>query len=305
MLLKTFIFVLLLILKVNSLAHDHFTEQLAALILSVADNEGNLLIDPNNPNKYLILDKENSNDLSIVDIIPTLDRDYIELILKNENINNPTPTDIDNRIKSEFKELHQLALEVFKGKFTLESVLQGELQNKIDIFNDKLKTNDNILSLIENYINNKILSINGINDDANRNKIYDENFISKLEKEENINIDENINKMLKELNDKKGSFKRKTTKLRKILKNIVDGNDSTYDNLIDEINKLGNELNGDLLNTLNNLINKNIPDYKDFNLIKIMKEHENKLKIYNRIKNENSIITETINGQYITINLQL
>jgi len=37
--------------------------------------------------------------------------------------------------------------------------------------------------------------------------------------------------MLKELNDKKGSFKRKTTNLCKILKNIVDVKDSTYKSL--------------------------------------------------------------------------
>jgi len=28
-----------------------------------------------------------------------------------------------------------------------------------------------------------------------------------------------------------------------------------------------------------------------------MKEHENKLKLYNRINDENSIITQTINGK--------
>jgi len=149
MILINIILILLLILKAYSSANNHNSEQLAALIINVADKDGNLLSDnifnvnsdnfedfsitsDNNGNSNCnllklgsYLQNQQNRDITIIDIIPTLSVDYIKMILVkgNRELNNPiqnyNPSDIEilDRINLEFKTLFKLSIKVLNGKY--------------------------------------------------------------------------------------------------------------------------------------------------------------------------------------------
>jgi len=309
MLFNIVIFLLLLILKVYSNAQNHISEQLASLILSVADNNGNLLtnniFDNNgdliefqfnnnniNNNNLLIIGREGNNDLTIIDVIPTLSINYIMELLNYEN-KELSEDNIRERINSEFKELYNLSLEVFRGKY-LDNYLTveknnrkfSELGNAESFFDYKCFLNKEILKSLENNIkqflddneNNEVLNTYLGDSLTDTTKLYEKlnellslSFNNNNEyKKEIYDIDNSIFENIKNklLTSKKNQLKTLAKKINNELSNLSN-NDITdqdreryYNNIYKLINSSlnNNKIKAELLS----VVEEQIPNYNTY-----------------------------------------
>ena len=162
--IKHFIlFLLIFIIKIDCSPYNHLDLQLALLILSAGDHEGNIINGNDNKPLKINIGKNGSNiEVDIVDIIPRLSR-IRKKILK------PVGGDtIEGTINKEFKKLYDLAEKVacarlghsYKKNKPLFNRYKDNNKNMNDEFNKKIDT----LDIFRELNNDKIKLINGEND---------------------------------------------------------------------------------------------------------------------------------------------
>ncbi|ORX42654.1 hypothetical protein BCR36DRAFT_156730, partial [Piromyces finnis] len=168
--IKWFILILISITKIYCSPYNHLDIQLALLILSAGDHDGNIVKDANLEFMKINISKDPSNKVEkdIIDIIPSLRE-----IRKHEN-------DIERqnqRIEIKFKELYKKAekLAIHRLGLTIESTLFDAFRtetnnnnvnnnNNADNNNELVKTHFENLDVFRKLNTDGIGLINGEND---------------------------------------------------------------------------------------------------------------------------------------------
>jgi len=313
MILIGFILLGLLVLKVYSSPHNHNAEQLGNLFIAITDNKGNLLTEndkevtfnlDSNKNiigsNLLVIGKDNNgNDITIMDVIPTLSVHYITEIIRYNSRkpnHNPSADEIRDTLKIEFKDLYDLSVRVFEGKIlSNDDIINNEIENKKisevkkakKYIESKTTSNNELMSLIIDNIR-KILNDNA-NDDVTFIRNYlnndfdnDDNLLKKLEEilkvsditnndnsSNNKNdYDPNIYKVDKEYFEGIKSILVEYRNLKKLIKKLsnLTSESSKSDTSQDKIEKAYKVVYEDINKLLNNYdnnskIGKNLRDY--------------------------------------------